>query len=253
MWSATLDGGALRFEYAASNNQNFVMRDVQTGTWWQQVSGEALIGPLTGRNLQPAVWDEINFGIWRREHPGGNVLLPDAQYAERYPFVSYRRSEQEQAEGRPLPSWYMADPDVALQPRDMVVSVQANGTTKAYPLALLVAQNPVQDIVGGVPALVVVAPDGRSARAFDRRLEGREMQLYALPDSDPLVLLDSETGSHWDFSGTALSGPLAGSELQRLQTVRDYWFDWRRYHADAPVYSLVSGPAPGGAERQLDP
>jgi hypothetical protein len=36
----------LNFHLAGINNQNFIMRDEETGTWWQQVSGTAIQGPL---------------------------------------------------------------------------------------------------------------------------------------------------------------------------------------------------------------
>ena len=32
-WHGELDGQPLDFEYAGMNNQNFVLRDVQTPTW----------------------------------------------------------------------------------------------------------------------------------------------------------------------------------------------------------------------------
>ena len=56
------------------------MRDDETGSWWQQVTGEAIQGPLKGRRLVPVVHDEVSFGIWRGEHPGGRVLRPDPRF-----------------------------------------------------------------------------------------------------------------------------------------------------------------------------
>ena len=96
----------LHFLYAASNNQNFVMRDVETGTWWQQVTGEGLIGPRRGDRLTPFPWQEISFGIFRREHPEGLVLRVDPEMLPRYPLVRYRRPETEQVRGRPVPRWF---------------------------------------------------------------------------------------------------------------------------------------------------
>jgi hypothetical protein len=46
VWSSVVDGRALTFELVGINNQNFVMQDVETGTGWQQVAGEAILGPL---------------------------------------------------------------------------------------------------------------------------------------------------------------------------------------------------------------
>ena len=53
MWETTIDGRTLHFHLAGINNQNFIMRDEETGSWWQQVSGEAMLGPLKGRRLKP--------------------------------------------------------------------------------------------------------------------------------------------------------------------------------------------------------
>jgi hypothetical protein len=77
VWEAAIDGRTLHFHLAGINNQNFIMRDEETGSWWQQVSGEAILGPLKGRRLKPVPQDEISFALWKREQPMGRVLLPD--------------------------------------------------------------------------------------------------------------------------------------------------------------------------------
>src|ERR1043165_2386975 len=53
------------------------MRDEETGSWWQQVTGEAILGPLKGRRLKEVEHDEVSFGIWKSEKPGGRALKPD--------------------------------------------------------------------------------------------------------------------------------------------------------------------------------
>jgi len=39
VWSGEIDGLRLTFHLAGINNQNFLMRDEETGTYWQQISG----------------------------------------------------------------------------------------------------------------------------------------------------------------------------------------------------------------------
>ena len=41
------------------------MRDEETGSWWQQVTGEAIYGPLKGQKLQPFFHDELTFALWK--------------------------------------------------------------------------------------------------------------------------------------------------------------------------------------------
>ena len=81
MWERTVDGQVLNFRLAGINNQNFIMQDRETGSWWQQVSGEAILGPLKGKGLTRVFHDELTFRAWTREMPGGRVLLPVADTA----------------------------------------------------------------------------------------------------------------------------------------------------------------------------
>jgi len=53
------------------------MRDEETGSWWQQVSGKAIHGPLQGHQLKSVFHDEVSFAIWKGEQPDGRVLKPD--------------------------------------------------------------------------------------------------------------------------------------------------------------------------------
>jgi hypothetical protein len=81
VWERTVDGRVLSFRLAGINNQNFIMQDRETGSWWQQVSGEAILGPLKGKRLTRIFHDELSFRAWIREQPGGRVLLPAADSA----------------------------------------------------------------------------------------------------------------------------------------------------------------------------
>ena len=57
----------LTFHLVGINNQNFVMQDAETGSWWQQVSGEAIFGPLKGTQLPLIPFDQLTFAAWREE------------------------------------------------------------------------------------------------------------------------------------------------------------------------------------------
>jgi hypothetical protein len=67
-------GWALTFHLAGINNQNFLMRDEETGSYWQQISGVAISGPMKGQQLNLVLSDELTFGAWKAEEPEGMVL-----------------------------------------------------------------------------------------------------------------------------------------------------------------------------------
>ena len=79
MWQSVVNGQNLKFRLAGINNQNFIMRDEETGSWWQQISGQAIQGPLKGSELISVETDELTFGTWKKENPNGRVLKPDAK------------------------------------------------------------------------------------------------------------------------------------------------------------------------------
>jgi hypothetical protein len=232
VWKAESGGRQLRFHLAGINNQNFIMQDEQTGSWWQQVTGAAIWGPLRGQHLEPVFHDELSFALWKREHPEGRVLRP----ATGAPWREF--SEGWEAKTAKLP---VVTPRLAREPltaRELIVGVRAGGTAKAYPLTALQRQSPVVDTVGGRPIVLVVGEDGRSVRAFERTVDGRQLELFAKPGSRPLRLVDTETASEWAFTGEATAGPLAGRRLVQVPVLLDYWFDWRTYNPETAVYTL---------------
>ncbi len=236
MWRATVDGRQLTFHLAGINNQNFIMRDDETGTWWQQVSGEAIYGPLKGKTLEPVLADEISFATWRREYPSGRVLKPDDS-------VPWKRfSEDWEEDTGKLPVLTPAAADAPLPQREIVMGVKLDGVAKAYPLARITSEGAIVDTIGTVPVVVVLGEDGVSVRVFERRVDGAELELYRAKDGAPGLLVDATTGSRWDFTGRAVAGSLAGRELKQVLAIKDYWFDWKIYNPKTEVYAPPSLP-----------
>ena len=237
MWESTVEGRALNFRLAGINNQNFIMRDDETGTWWQQVSGKAIHGPLKGRQLKGVFHDDISFGIWKREQPNGRVLKPEEKILA---SNEYEAADWEMRVGK-MRVVDGTDVDKRLAPRTLVIGVEAGGKSVAYPLSALQKQSPIMDMVGATPIMVVLGDDKRSVRAFERVVDGRRLEFFQDKEKPGVELIDAETSSTWNFEGKAIAGPLAGRQLKKIFVLEDYWFDWRIYHPDTAVYDI--GPS----------
>lgn len=218
----------LEFRLIGINNQNFLMEDRATGSWWQQISGEAIAGPLKGARLTPVLHDEVTFGLWRAEHPGTRVLALDAR-------GSRIASDWEVGTGK-APVVVPARSGDPLGPRELVVGVVIGGEARAYPHSALESSRVILDDLHGTPLAVLKASDGHSVRVFSRAVNGTVVELLERTDGNGGRYIDSVTGSEFDFSGAGVTGPLAGQRLQRVPHVSDYWFDWRRYHEATGVY-----------------
>ena len=200
-----LDGQRLTFRLSGINNQNFVMRDEQTGTWWQQVSGLAIQGPLKGRRLTLVPHDELLFATWKAEEPAGRVLKTDERIVKE---EEYEPADWEDHVGR-YPVRVANAPGGPLEPRTIVVGIAIAGKSRAWPQSSVIASGATIDQVGDVPVVLVVAPDGKSIRAFDRRVKGQALTFVrAGTDAKTSTLLDLETLSEWNFNGRATKGEL---------------------------------------------
>ena len=210
------------------------MRDEETGSWWQQVTGEAIQGPLKGQRLRPVFHDELTFALWKREKPEGRVLRPDEQAAQ---AGNYAPANWEERMAK-VPVATSVALDKSLEPRALVIGLTVNGVSKAYPFEVLVKQGLILDDLGGVPIFIVVGDDQRSVRAFERVMDGRKLEFFIKPNTPSLTLVDAETGSAWDFTGNATGGQLSGRQLKKVAVLNDYWFDWKTYNPTTTVYDL---------------
>ncbi len=232
MWTRTIEGRVLTFHLAGINNQNFLMRDQETGSYWQQISGLAVSGPLRGKQLTLVHSDELTFGLWKREQPGGTVLRPVARFAKNYEDKDW---DVKMAKVRTVLDF----PGSGLPPRELILGTKNGGAARAFPISLILAEKLVQDHIGAKPIMLVVGPDNKSIRAFETAAPN-----VAPPDfyrdtqsADPaLGLLRDSAGNTWNFQGCATAGPAQGKCLMPVYIIKDYWFDWRNYNPKTTIY-----------------
>lgn len=240
-----MDGLKLTFHLAGINNQNFLMRDEETGTYWQQISGLAVSGPLKGRQLSLVASDEESFGLWRAEHPHGTVFRDNDKYKSEYSAMDW------DVKMKKAPT-VLSYREAGLQPRDLMLGIRAFGASRAFPFERVIQEKLVQDRVGSEPVLLVVGPDGESVRAFRQRIPGVDgvPEFYRTASGQPPgkldaasaaapLLMDAASGSRWDFQGCAVEGKARGACLERIEVIKDYWFDWRHYNPRTTVYGKV--------------
>ncbi len=100
-------------------NSDLVMYDRQTETWWQQFTGEAIVGELLGTELKLVPARLESFGEFRARHPQGRVLVSSQSISRSYgsnPYVGYDTSAR--------PFLYKGEMPKGIEPMARVVVVR---------------------------------------------------------------------------------------------------------------------------------
>ncbi|HUF39540.1 MAG TPA: DUF3179 domain-containing protein [Anaerolineales bacterium] len=241
----TVDGRVLDFGTTGRlHRSNLIMYDRQTETWWQQATGEAIAGELTGTRLTFLPAPIIAWADFKIAYPEGTVLSRETGFNRPYgrnPYAGYDDVNR--------PPFLYLGPELEgpLPPVARVLALDLNGEAKAYPYDVLSQVKAVNDTVGGVDIAVFWTPgtssaldagtvaggrDVGTANAFDRRLDGQLLTFRIEGDE----IVDDQTGSAWNILGQAVSGPLEGEQLTPIVAVNHFWFSWAAFKPETEVY-----------------
>ncbi|MCO5182439.1 MAG: DUF3179 domain-containing protein [Anaerolineae bacterium] len=224
-------------------NSDLVMYDRTTETLWQQFTGEAIVGDLTGMQLTFLPSQIVSFADFRNAFPDGVVLSRDTGFNRNYgenPYVGYDDITQS-------PFLYDGIPDDRLRPMERVVTVDLGDSNVAYPLSILFEQGVINDTRGGRDLVVfhvggtASVLDARSIAdsddvgatgVFDPNLDGRKLTFR----KDGEQIFDNETGSEWNVLGQAIAGELAGTRLDPIIHADHFWFSWAAFKPETEIY-----------------
>ena len=220
---------------------DLVMYDRQTDSWWQQLTGEALVGEMAGRQLDFIPAPIVSWEEFQRAHPEGRVLSRKTRHSRPYghnPYVGYDT-------GRP---WFTeAYRDRRLPAMERVVALGAGADAVAVPFSFLLINRVAAVTVAGEDVVVFHQPGTASAMDRAAIAEGRDVgaanvfrpvaggrRLTFSASDDGFV--DEETGSTWNLFGQAVAGPLVGSRLAPVTHGTHFWFAWSAFQPDTSVH-----------------
>jgi len=221
---------------------DLVMYDRATESWWQQLTGVAIVGDRVGTQLKFLPSQVVAFGDFKARFPDGQVLSKETGHSRAYgqnPYVGYDASTPFLYNGPPTPG--------TLHPTDCIVTLVIGDTAMAYPYRVLADKRVVNDTLAGQDLVVFwkggtnSALDARSIASgrdigatgvFNRNVSGK--RLTFVTDGDKIK--DTETGTEWDILGRGISGALAGQQLAPLVHGNYFWFAWAAFRPDTRIY-----------------
>lgn len=259
VFKRTVNGQVMRFGTTGLlRNSNLIMWDSATESWWQQATGEAIVGELTGHVLEFIPAQIVSWDAFRDVFGGGVVLTRDTGFVRAYdlpPYGGYDASADILTEFA----------DGSLSPIERVVSVVVDGKSVAYPFTALEEVPIVHDSFEGRDLVIFyvsgtlspfpkrpifnvgligsVVAGGDTVEVdpstIERRSVGATAVFVPYIDGTKLtfvdrdgVITDRETNSAWNIFGEAVSGDLAGSRLVPVVHGNHFWFAQQSFFPD---------------------
>ena len=246
VYDRVLDGTEREFGNTGSlRYSDMVMYDRATESWWQQATGHAIIGELTGAALEFLPAQVLSLDAFEAAYPDGIVLSRDTGHQRPYgdnPFLGYGNADQP-------PFRFDGAIDGRLTPKERVITVGGPDTEAvAFSYFDLARAGTATETFEGEPIVILWEPgtadsfaapiigqgdDIGSAGVFSPVLDGRPLTFIRADDG---TLADRETGSTWSVTGLAIEGPLAGQQLDRVLHGDHFWFSWAAFTPDTRVW-----------------
>ncbi len=206
--------------------ENLVMYDRQTDSWWAQAMGEAIHGEFKGTTLEIFPSQMMTWREWRARHPDTLVLRkPSGNRAMRDNYATYHASDRIGVTGFTRPT------GGGLDPKTLVAAFRTEAAAFAVVADRVIGKAALAD-ASGTPVVVAGTADGSGVRTF----RSGEHRFRVATGTDTPRLVDEATGSEWDaFEGRAISGALAGRQLDEVPSTLSYWFAWRAFFPRAVI------------------
>lgn len=241
-----LDGTVYDFGVSGMlRHSDLLMYDRQTESLWQQILGEAIVGDLTGKKLEPVPAQIVSFEQFRDRYPDGKVLSRRTGHSRPYgrnPYAGYDDISKR-------PFLFDGNYDDRLPPMEKVITVSLGAEDKAYPHNVSRQEGVINDMIDGIPivvfhgegaatalgdAIIRDAKEQGTTGVFERTV-GTRLLSFAYENDG---FRDYETGSRWDITGLAVSGPLEGAQLRLVPHGNYFSFAWFAFKPATKIYSM---------------
>lgn len=226
-------------------NSDMVMYDRQSESWWQQFTGQGIIGEYTDIKLDQLPSQIVSYEAFKDTFGDALVLSNNTGFSRPYgnnPYRGYDAIDNN-------PFLFRGDIDPRLPAMERVLSIRMQTGTQLIPLSPLVESPLLNLVLDDKPVAVFAASTAASALDAGRISESRAVPsaaaFNAVINEQTLSfelldgkVTDKQTGSEWNIFGQAVSGPLKAVQLEQLDQGVHFAFAWLAFDPDAVVVKV---------------
>ncbi len=194
VFNREVNGDVLRFGVSGNlRNSDLVMWDNKSLSWWQQFTGEAIVGEMTGTQLEMIPAQLVAWKDFKAAYPDGVALSANGRNYGSNPYVGYDSSTQ--------PFLFLGTPDSRLPATERVLGYFTGKTAVAYPMPVIAEEKVIADNLDGRDVVIFYEPGQVSALDKGTIEDSKEIGSAGMfiPEVDGQTLTFTYAGSRLSY------------------------------------------------------
>ena len=244
VFNRTLNGMPINFGVSGLlRNSDMVMYDQLSESFWQQFTGEAIVGDFTGTKLEVIPSQIISLEQFKFNYPDGLVQSRDTGFDRPYGMNPYTNYEDESSK----PFLFKGNLDNRLPPNEKIVGIKIQDSSKAYPYSITANKNVINDNFSGKELVIFHIPgtlssmdakyiedskDVGSTGVFNRSVNDTALT-FTYENGN---IIDQESRSEWTITGKCISGEFEGKHLEKINHGDYFSFAWFAFRPESIIF-----------------
>jgi hypothetical protein len=212
-------------------NNNLVMYDRATGSYWPQILGTAVSGDLKGKNLErfPVIWTR-----WKHvksKYPNGLVLSQNTGHKRSYdkdPYGSYLQNGNYYDSGGVM--FPLMATDDRFPTKKTVIGIKKEKATLAVTKDTFADLKVANLFIDDTPIVIFYDEALDTIRPYIREIKRDVLEFESRGGKF------TANGSEWTVRGEPVDDTLQGVNLKPIDSFDVMWFGWASFYPNTKVY-----------------
>ncbi len=228
-WNREVDSAITTFGVSGKlYNTNLMPYDRATDSYWSQMRLDCVNGDLINTRIETFPVIETTWATWKKMYPNSLVMTRETGFNRNYnnyPYGDYRTNHNNLI-------FPVSNNDTRLPAKERVLGVLTDSKNKVYPIASFGDGQVIIDNFPNKEIIVIGSNTENFLIAY--RNEGLENLNYV--SGQGVVVAEDDNGNKISISGEIVEGPLAGTQLEPVESILGYYFSLAAFYPDIEIF-----------------
>lgn len=223
IYKSTIEGKNETFRLVGMDQFNAMFEDASTGSWWQQATGECVIGSQKGKKMDELYSQQMSLGEWIKQNPNTRILQNDSAFNKDYlDLDEYDEGTMKSSlEGRNTASWKDKSWIIGVVLADKAMAIDWNELQKLKCIQ-----------TNGFIALML--NDNANFFVYSNKVDNVNLDFNYNAESQQLI--EVKTSSVFNYDGLCIEGTMKGKRLKPIPAYQEFWHSWQTFHPGSLRY-----------------